>query len=143
MWPCISKQPMNEDPQSALVQRQTEAKTSQSQRNIIKLRKVKQKQNDYPHVIFGNQQLENFYSFISLCSEIAGDEYPDVLVKHRTDIRWGRFGEYRKVLTSTKLNVSCRIRLFAALIGSTILHGSKCCCRLPSARYTRKQDRQY
>ena len=91
---------------------------------IIKLRKVKQKQDDFPHVMLGNQQLDNVYSFVYLGSEIAGDGDPDIPVKHRTDIGWGRFGEYRKVLTSTKLNVSCRIRLFAALVGSTILHGS-------------------
>ena len=41
-----------------------------------------------------------------------------------TDIAWGRFADYRPVLTSTKLDVSLRLRLFVAIVGSTMLHGS-------------------
>jgi len=74
--------------------------------------------------MLGNEQLENVYSFVYLGSDIAADGDPIIPVKHRTDVAWGRFGEYRTLLTNTKLNVSCRIRLFAALVGSTMLHGS-------------------
>ena len=74
--------------------------------------------------MLGSEQLENVYSFVYLGSEIAGDGDPVTPVKHRTDIAWVRFGEYRKVLTNTKLNISCRIRLYATLVGSTTLHGS-------------------
>ena len=91
---------------------------------IIKLRKVKAKQAELPHVMLGNQTLENVYSFVYLGSEVAGDGDPTIPVKHRTNVAWGRYGEYRQVLTNTKLSINIRLRLYSAIVGSTMLHGS-------------------
>ena len=91
---------------------------------VIQLRKVKAKQEELPHVMLGNETLENVYSFVYLGSELAADGDPTVPVKHRTDVAWGRFGEYRQVLTSTKLNVNVRLRLYSVIVGSTMLYGS-------------------
>ena len=91
---------------------------------VIQLRKVKEKQQELPRVMLGNEYLENVYAFVYLGSEVAGDGDPLIPAKHRTDIAWGRFADYRPVLTSTKLGVSLRLRLFVAIVGSTMLHGS-------------------
>ena len=91
---------------------------------IIKLRKVKAKQAELPHVTLGNQTLENVYSFVYLGSEVAGDGDPTIPVKHRTNVAWGRFGEYRRVFTNTKLSISIHLRLYSAIVGSTMLLGS-------------------
>ena len=99
---------------------------------VIQLKKVKDKQQELPHVKLGNESLENVYSFVYLGSEIAADGDPIVPVKHRTDVAWGKFGEYRAVLTNTKLSVDLRLRLFAPIFGSTMLYGS-------SAWFTIKQ----
>ena len=91
---------------------------------IIKMRKVKAKQAELPQVTLGNQTLENVYSFVYLGSEVAGDGDPTIPVKHRTNVAWGRFGEYRRVLINTKLSINIRLRLYSAIVGSTMLHGS-------------------
>ena len=91
---------------------------------VIQLRKVKAKQEELPHVKLGDETLENVYSFVYLGSEQAADGDPTVPVKHRTGVAWGRFGEYRQVLTSTKLNANVRLRLYSAIVGSTMLYGS-------------------
>ena len=48
----------------------------------------------------------------------------EVTVKQWTDIAWGRFSEFRTSLTSTKLSVDVRVRLYATLIVSTMIYGS-------------------
>ena len=88
------------------------------------MRKVKAEQAELPHVTLGNQTLENVYSFVYLGSEVAGDGDPTIPVKHRTNVAWGRFGEYRRVLTNTKLSINIRLRLYSAIVGSTMLQGS-------------------
>ena len=99
---------------------------------VIQLKKVKDMQQELPHVKLGNDSLENVYSFVYLGSDIAADGDPNVPVKHRTDVAWGKFGDYRTVLTNAKLSVDLRLRLFAPIVGSTMLYGS-------SAWFTIKQ----
>ena len=72
----------------------------------------------------GENTLDNAYSFVYLGAEIAADGDQEVTVKHRCDITWGRFSEYRKVLTTTKLPLSLKLRLFETLIVSTMIYGS-------------------
>ena len=70
---------------------------------VIKLMKVKDKQQILPHVNLGNETLTT--------------------VKHRTDIAWGRFADFRTVMTSTKLSIAMRLCLFHTLIVSTMVYG--------------------
>ena len=72
----------------------------------------------------GDEVLENTYSFVYLGAEIPGDGDQKVTLKHRSDIGWARFNEHRTVLTSTKLAVQLRVRLYAALVASTSIYGS-------------------
>ena len=46
-------------------------------------------------------------------------------MKHRCDVARGRFGEYRSTLTSTKLPVPLRLRLFETLVISSLVHSSE------------------
>ena len=48
------------------------------------------------------------YTFTYLGAEIASDGDPEVSVKHRTDIAWGHFSDYRKTLMAAKLPVDMR-----------------------------------
>ena len=59
-------------------------------------------------VKIGDEELDNVYSVVSLGSENAADDAQLVAVNQRCDIAWGRFGEYKKVLLSTKLLSSSR-----------------------------------
>ena len=68
--------------------------------------------------------LENVYSFVYLGSELAADGDQQVTLKHRCDVAWGRFNEHRATLTSTKLPVNMRLRLYAALVVMTMVYGS-------------------
>ena len=70
-----------------------------------------------------NGELENIYAFTYLGAEIPGDGDPLVPVKHRCDVAWGRFGEYRKTLMSSKLPIPMRCRLFNSLVSSTMSYG--------------------
>ena len=47
----------------------------------------------------------NVFTFNYLGAEIPGDGDPTILAKHRCDVSWGRFGDYRKSLMSAKLPV--------------------------------------
>ena len=89
---------------------------------IITRHKVEQLQSTFEKVSIGAEELENVYSFVYLGTEIVGDGDPLVPVKHRSDVAWGRFNEYRKALTSTKLPVQTRIRLYKSLIVSTLVY---------------------
>ena len=91
---------------------------------IVSRTKVDKYQKDIPKVKLGDKELDNVYSFVYLGAEIAGDGDQEVTVKHRTDIACGRFGEYRKVLTSAKLAIPARIRLYKSLVISTMIYGS-------------------
>ena len=95
---------------------------------IIKRIKVEQYQNTLDTVKMGNAELENVYSFVYLGAEIAGDGDNEVTVSHRIDVAWGRYAEYRAILTSTKLPVSMRVRFYVAVIISTMIYG--CCAWL-------------
>ena len=86
--------------------------------------KVEQYQDTLPKVHIGANELDNVYSFVYLGGEIARDGDQEVTVKHRCDIAWGRFGEYRRTWTTTKLSVNLRVRLFTTLIVSTMTYGS-------------------
>ena len=87
--------------------------------------KVELAQSQFDKVKIGNLELENLYAFVYLGTEIAGDGDQEVTVKHRCDISWGRFGEYRQVLTTTKLPIKMRTGLFASLVGSTMTYGAE------------------
>ena len=91
---------------------------------IITRMKVEEHNKSLPKVKMGDKELENTYSFVYLGAEIPGDGDQSVTLKHRSDIAWVRFNEYRTVLTSTKLPVHLRIRLYIALIICTLVYGA-------------------
>ena len=64
------------------------------------------------------------YTFCYLGADIAGVGDSRITIKHRCDVARGQFGEYRTTLTSTKLPVNLRVRLYASLVISTIVYGS-------------------
>ena len=81
-------------------------------------------QEQLPHVKLADEVLENVYSFIYLGSKVAGDGDPIIPVKHRIEVAWGCYGNYRTLFKNTKLSTNLRLRLYAAIVGSTMLHGS-------------------
>ena len=91
---------------------------------IVKQVKVEKFHEQLPKVKMGASELENVYSFTYLGTEIAADGNQMIALKHRADIAWGRFNNNRRVLTSTKLPVALRIRLYKALIVTTLTYGS-------------------
>ncbi len=95
---------------------------------LIKRIKIEKHQEQLPKVQIGQEELENVYSFVYLGAEIASDGDPEVPIQHRINIAWGRFGEYRQVLTASKLPINTRIRLYRALIVSTMTY--RCCAWL-------------
>ena len=103
---------------------------------MIQRLKTEKHQESLPKVQIGQSDLENVYSFVYLGAEIASDGDPEVTVRHRINIAWGRFGEYRQVLTSSKLPVNTRIRLYRALIVSTMTYG--CCAWLLTDKLRKK-----
>ena len=92
---------------------------------IITRRKIDDIQSSYEKVSIGAEELENVYAFVYLGAAIAGDGDPQVTLKHRTDIAWGCFNEYRKTLTSTKLPVQMRISLYRSLVIQSLIYGSE------------------
>ena len=84
--------------------------------------------------MMGNEALENVYGFVYLGGEIAGDGDQRVTLKHRCDIAWGRFAQYRTILTSSKLPVELRLRLYAVLIVMTMAYGSSAWLFTPDIR---------
>ena len=86
--------------------------------------KVEEHQKSLPTVKMGGEDLENTYAMVYLGSEVAGDGDQHVTLKHRSDIARGRFNEYRTSLTSTKLPVALRTRLYAVLVISTHIYGN-------------------
>ena len=91
---------------------------------IITQLKVEKEQETFDKVKMGSSYLENVYSFIYLGAEIAGDGDQEVTLKHRVDIAYGRFAEYREVLTTTKLPVQLRVRIYKLLVVTTMVYGS-------------------
>ena len=91
-------------------------------RVITKL-KVEKHQSTLGKVLLGNKELENVYSFVYLGAAIPGDGDPVTPLKHRSDVAWGRFNDMRTTLRSTKLPVSLRVRLFAAVVVSALIYG--------------------
>lgn len=91
---------------------------------IITRQKIEDYHQALDKVKIGTNTLENVYSFVYLGAEIASDGDPEVTVKHRCDIAWARFNEYRKVLTAAKLPVDMRIRLLKSLVTSAMIYGS-------------------
>ena len=73
--------------------------------------------------MLGGQELENVYSFVYLGAEIAGNGNHETPLKHRSEFAWGRFNSMRTTLTSTKLSIDLRVRLFAAVIVPTLIYG--------------------
>ena len=92
---------------------------------IITQMKVEQHQATYEKVKIGAEELENVYSFVYLGAEIPSDGDPLIPVKHRCDVAWGRWGDYRKALMPAKLPVGLRIRLYKSLIVSTMSSSSE------------------
>ena len=101
---------------------------------IISQLKVEKHQDTLPKVMMGNEALENVYGFVYLGGEIAGDGDQRVTLKHRCDIAWGRFAQYRTILTSSKLPVELRLRLYAVLIVMTMAYGSSAWLFTPDIR---------
>ena len=92
---------------------------------IITKMKVEKHQATYEKVTIGAEELENVYSFVYLGAEIPSDGDPIIPVKHRCDVAWGRWGDYRKALMPAKLPVDLRIRLYKSLIVSTMTYSSE------------------
>lgn len=84
-------------------------------RVITKL-KVEKHQSTLGKVVLGNKELENVYSFVYLGAAIPGDGDLVTPLKHRSDVAWGRFNDMRTTMTSTKLPVSLRVRLYASVV---------------------------
>ena len=91
---------------------------------MVKSTKVDKFQETLKKVKMGEHELKTVHSFVYLGAEIAGNGDQEVTVKHRCNIAWGRFGEYRKTLTSTKLPLNMKIRLFETLVVSTMIYSS-------------------
>ena len=91
---------------------------------IITRMKVEEHQNSLPKVMMGDKELDNTYAMIYLEAEVAGDGDQQVTFKHRRDIAWGKFNEYRTPLTTSKLSINLRIRLYSALVVQTMIYGS-------------------
>ena len=68
--------------------------------------KVEEHQKSLPKVLMGNQELGIVYATLHLGAEVTGDRGHQVMFKHRRDIAWGKFNEYRTVLTTTKLPIN-------------------------------------
>ena len=91
---------------------------------IITRIKVEDHQKSLPVVKMGDNELQNVYSAVYLGAEIAGDGDQKVTFKHRNDIAWSRFNDYRTTLTSSKLPIKLRLRFYTVLIVSTLIYGS-------------------
>ena len=91
---------------------------------VVNRHKVEQVHQALDKVKIGTEELENVYSFVYLGSEVPSDGDPDITLKHRIDIAWGRFVEYWKVLTAAKLPVGKRIRLMITLVTSSLTYAS-------------------
>ena len=92
---------------------------------IITQMKVEQKQSTFEKVKIGNEELDNVYTFNYLGAEIPSDGDVEIPVKHRCDVAWGRFGEYKKTLLSAKLPVGIKMRLYIQLIVSTMTYSAE------------------
>ena len=90
---------------------------------VISKMKIEQHQSTLEKVMIGNNELQNVYSFVYLGAAIAGDGDHETPLKHRSDVAWGRFNNMRTTLTSTKLSIKLRVRLFAAAIVPTLIYG--------------------
>ena len=91
---------------------------------VVQKQKVDEYRKQLDKVKLGENELENVYTFCYLGAEIAGDGDNRITVKHRSDVAWGRFGDYRTTLTSTKLPVNLRVRLNSTLVVLTMAYGS-------------------
>ena len=91
---------------------------------IVQRHKVEEHQKTLPKVKIGEQVLENVFVFEYLGAAIAADGDQTITLKHRCDVAWGRFGQYIKMLMSTKLPLDLRIRLYASVVVSTMIYGS-------------------
>ena len=50
-------------------------------------------QHTLPATRIENEELKNVYAFVYLGSEIAGDGNPEITIRHRINVGWGRFGD--------------------------------------------------
>ena len=91
---------------------------------IIKRMKIENKQDELPKVHIGSNELENVCTAIYLGAEISGDGDSEITAQHRCNIAVGKFNEYRSILTSTKLPIKMRVRLYSMLVITTMIYGS-------------------
>ena len=92
---------------------------------IVKRMKVDKFQQTLGKVMMGQNEIDNVYTHIYLGAEYAGDGDPEIPVTHRSNIAWGRFGEYRQLLTATKLPIALRLRFYSPVVVSTMTYGSE------------------
>ena len=92
---------------------------------IVTRLKVEKHHESLQKVRIGTEELDNVYTSIYLGAEIASDGNPEISVKHRCDIAWARFGEYRKTLMAAKLPRDMRVRLYKSLIITTMIYSSE------------------
>ena len=91
---------------------------------VIQRRKVDEYQKSLPKVKLHNEYLENVFSFEYLGAEMAADGDPLITIQHRCDKAWNCFSNYRTVLTTTKLPVSLRLRLYSTIVVTKMTYGS-------------------
>ena len=92
---------------------------------IVTRLKVDEFQKSLDKVDIDGEELENVYEFAYLGAAVAGDGDPEVTIQNRTNIAWGSFNTYRKCLTSTKLPIRTRIRLYRSLIVTPMTHAAE------------------
>ena len=91
---------------------------------IVTRLKIEEFQKSLDKVSISDEELENVYKFVYLGAAVAGDGDPEVTVQNRINIAWGSFNDYRKCLTSTKLPIRTRIRLYRSLVVTPMTHAS-------------------
>ena len=91
---------------------------------IVKQHKVEQYQGTLEKVKIGDEEIDNVYGFVYLGADVPADGNPEITVKHRCNIAWGRFNDHRKSLTAGKLLVHLRTHLYRTLVVSTMAYGS-------------------
>ena len=92
---------------------------------VVQKHKVEEHQKTLDKVTLNGKNLDNVYTCVYLGTELAGDGDNEIMMKHRSNIATGRFGEYKTTLTTTKLPLQLRLRLYSALIASTMTYASE------------------
>ncbi len=80
-------------------------------------------QDNLSHAKLTDEELSNTLQFKYLGVMQAADGDPLTSVFHCVEIAWSRFINLMYILTASKVSKSPRLRLFQALVISTLLYG--------------------